>query len=44
MRSLKTLVNDNHMDLKGILAFIYYGFIVNNQPKKYLSGLIFYDF
>ena len=29
-----TLVNDNHMDsyIKEIMAFVYYGSIVNNRP------------
>ena len=37
MLGLITLVSDNHMDtyLKEILTFVYYGSIVNNQPKKY---------
>ena len=32
MPSLITLVNDNHMDnyLRDILAFVYYGLVVNN--------------
>ena len=36
MRSWITLVNDNHVDnyLKEILAFVYYGSVVNNQPKN----------
>ena len=36
MGGLITLVNDNHVDnyLKEILAFVYYGSIVNNWPKK----------
>ena len=31
-----SLVNDNHVDnnLKEMLAFVYYGSIVNNRPKK----------
>ena len=35
MRGLITLVNDNHMAnyLQAILAFVYYGSIVNNRPK-----------
>ena len=35
MRRLITLVNDNHVDnhLKEILAFVYYGLIVNVDPK-----------
>ena len=34
--SLISLVNDNHVDnnLKEILLFVYYGLIVNSQPKK----------
>ena len=32
MRSLIALVNDNH--LKEVLAFVYYGSIVNNRPKN----------
>ena len=37
MPSLITLVNDNHVDnyLKEILAFVYYGLIVINQPKNF---------
>ena len=37
MRSLITLVNDYHMDnyLKTILAFVYFGSIVNNRLKMY---------
>ena len=33
-----TLVNDNHIDnyLKEIMAFVHYGSIVNNRPKKHL--------
>ena len=36
MHGLMTLVNSNHMDkfLKEILTFVYYGSIVNNQPKN----------
>ena len=36
MRGLITLVSDNHVDnyLKEILAFVYYGSIVNNRPKN----------
>ena len=36
MPVLITLVNDNHVDnyIKEILAFEYYGLIVNNQPKN----------
>ena len=35
---LITLVSEYHMDnyLKEILAFVYYGLIVNNQPEKLL--------
>ena len=35
MLGLITLVNNNHMDnyLKEILAFVYYGSIVNNQSN-----------
>ena len=37
MGGMITLVIDNHMDnyLKEILAFVYYGLIVNNQPKQW---------
>ena len=33
---LITLVSDNHVDnyLKEILAFVYYGSILNNRPKN----------
>ena len=36
MRGLIKLVNDNHVDnyLKDILAFVYYGSIVNNRSKN----------
>ena len=36
MCSLITLVNVNHVDnyLKEILAFLYYGLILNNHPKN----------
>ena len=36
MCSLISLVLDNHVDnnLKEILLFVYYGLIVNSQPKK----------
>ena len=36
MRGLITLVDDNHVDncLKKILAFVYYGSIVNIRPKN----------
>ena len=42
MRGLITLVNDNHVDnyLKEILAFLYYGSIVNSRSKK-VFGYIF---
>ena len=41
MRGLITLVSDNHVEycLKEILAFIYYGLIVNNQPKQFRMAL-----
>ena len=37
-----TLVNDNHVDnyLKHILAFVYYGSIVNNRPKNTILYII----
>ena len=40
MRGLITLVNDNHVDncLKEILAFVYYGSIVNSRIKKVELG------
>ena len=36
MHSLILLVNDNHMDnyIKEILAFVYYGLIVNKMTQK----------
>ena len=36
MHGLTKVVNDNHVDnyLKEILTFVYYGLIVNNQPKN----------
>ena len=36
MRGWITLVKDNHVVnfLKGILAFVYYGSIINNRPKN----------
>ena len=42
MHSLISLVNDNHVDnyLKEILAFVYYGSIVNNQPNWLCWGLM----
>ena len=42
MRSLITLVNDNRVDnyLKEMLAFVYHGSIVNNQPKKSNKSLL----
>ena len=38
---LISLVNDNHADnyLKEILSFVYYGRIVNNQPKNSTENL-----
>ena len=43
MRSLISVVNNNHMDkyLKEILAFVYYGSTVNNQPKKFETSISF---
>ena len=36
MSQMIQLVNDNHVDnyLKEILAFVYYGSTVNNQPQN----------
>ena len=36
MRGSITSINDNHVDnyLEEILAFVYYGSILNNRPKN----------
>ena len=36
MHSLISLVDDNHMDnkLKEIFVYVFYGSVVNNQPKN----------
>ena len=41
MRDLISFVNDNHVDnnLKEILVYVYFGSIVNNQPKKQISSV-----
>ena len=44
MCSLISLVNDNHVDnnLKEILVYVYFGSIVNNQPKNEKTNVYLY--
>ena len=44
MCSLISLVKDNHVDnnLKEILVYVYFGSIVNNQPKNEKTNVYLY--